>query len=108
MVTEPVKVWLDAGSIGVAIAALFQALPHIAALASLIWLSIRIYETDTFQSFLNWVKPPSRAKLKAIALVTEAKAEAAASVAAAKLEAIKLVNKGEDHKDLNDRRRDIP
>lgn len=39
--------WLDAGSVGVAVATLFGWLPNIAALLSVIWLILRIWETDT-------------------------------------------------------------
>lgn len=43
----------DAGAVGVWIAAMFEWLPEAAALASLIWALIRIYETDTVQELLG-------------------------------------------------------
>ena len=42
--TEHAKNWIDAASIGVAAGTLFQLLPALAALASLVWTGIRIYE----------------------------------------------------------------
>ena len=43
----------DATSIGVALATLVEILPALAALASLIWACIRIYETQTVQKLLK-------------------------------------------------------
>lgn len=43
----------DVTSIGVAMAALVEIVPALAALASLIWACIRIYETETVQRLLK-------------------------------------------------------
>jgi hypothetical protein len=37
--------WLDAGSVGVAVATFFGWMPNIAALLSVVWLLLRIYQT---------------------------------------------------------------
>lgn len=44
---------LDMASISTAFATLMGWLPHLAALASLIWSCIRIYETQTVQRWLK-------------------------------------------------------
>lgn len=43
--------WLDAGSIGVAVATFFGWLPNIAALLSVVWLFLRIWEMDTVKGW---------------------------------------------------------
>lgn len=48
-----VKATGDALSIATVLATLAQWLPAIAALASIIWSAIRIYETETVQRFLG-------------------------------------------------------
>lgn len=50
---EHVKHALDWASVAAAVAALAAWLPPLAALASLVWTGIRIYETKTVQ---GWVK----------------------------------------------------
>ena len=50
---ETVKHFIDTLSIGATIAALAGWLPLVAALASLIWSVIRIYETKTVQRWLR-------------------------------------------------------
>jgi hypothetical protein len=47
------KTIIDLSSITVVLATLVEWLPAAAALASLIWSLIRIYETETFQ---RWIK----------------------------------------------------
>ncbi len=47
------KTIVDVSSITVVLATLVEWLPAVAALASLIWSIIRIYETETFQ---KWVE----------------------------------------------------
>lgn len=54
MSTEATKHVLDALSLGGVLATLAGWLPAIAALASLVWTIIRIFETNTVQS---WRKP---------------------------------------------------
>lgn len=57
---EHVKHWLDGASVAAALAAWAAWLPPLAALASLIWTCIRIYETRTAQGWVRslkeWVK----------------------------------------------------
>lgn len=43
--TEPVTSTLDFSAVGVAVATFFGWLPQVAALLSVIWLVLRIYET---------------------------------------------------------------
>lgn len=47
------KNFLDAASIGTALATLAGWLPHLAAAASLVWSLIRIYETKTMQRIIH-------------------------------------------------------
>jgi hypothetical protein len=47
------KTILDVGAMGVTVGAFFQMLPSVTALASLIWVCIRIYETDTVKGLLG-------------------------------------------------------
>lgn len=51
--SEQIKHWLDALSIGAVIATLAAWLPPMAAFASLVWTLIRIYETKTVQRMLG-------------------------------------------------------
>ena len=44
---------IDLGAIGVTTGALFEVLPSITALASLVWVLLRIYETETVQKLLK-------------------------------------------------------
>jgi hypothetical protein len=52
-VDPTVKAAGDALSIATVLATLAQWLPAVAALASIIWSAIRIYETDTVQGWLG-------------------------------------------------------
>lgn len=52
-IPEQVKVAGDVTSVATVSAALMGWLPAIAALVTIIWTGIRIYETDTVQ---NWLK----------------------------------------------------
>jgi hypothetical protein len=52
------KAVMDVASIGTIVATLVGLLPHLAALASLIWSCIRIYETQTVQKWLDRFKKP--------------------------------------------------
>jgi hypothetical protein len=55
--SEKAKMFLDGLSITAALGALAAWLPPLAALASLIWTGIRIYETKTVQGWLRkWRK----------------------------------------------------
>lgn len=47
------KTLVDISALGVTAGAFFQVLPSITALASLIWVCIRIYETETVKKLLG-------------------------------------------------------
>jgi hypothetical protein len=51
---ETAKHVVDAISVATVIGTLAQILPAIAAAFTIIWTSIRIYETKTVQSILKW------------------------------------------------------
>jgi len=55
-IDEHAKTMLDIASITTVIGTLWGALPALAALFSLIWSIIRIYETKTFQGWLAKIK----------------------------------------------------
>lgn len=52
---ETVKHIADGAAIVVAGASLVGLLPAIAALLTIVWTSIRIYETDTAKRFFTWL-----------------------------------------------------
>ena len=52
---ETVKHIADGAAIVVAGASLVGLLPAVAALLTIIWTSIRIYETDTARRFIAWI-----------------------------------------------------
>lgn len=47
------KTIIDVGAGGVTLGAFFNWLPEATALASLVWVLIRIYETDTVQKLIK-------------------------------------------------------
>tara|TARA_R100000005_G_scaffold90701_1_gene62335 strand:+ start:292 stop:456 length:165 start_codon:yes stop_codon:yes gene_type:complete len=47
------KTIVDIGALGITAGAFFQILPSITALASLVWVCIRIYETETVKKLLG-------------------------------------------------------
>ena len=49
---ETLKSTLDAASVVTAIGTFMNALPAIAALFTIVWTGIRIYETDTIQKMI--------------------------------------------------------
>ena len=49
---EVVKSGMDALSVFTMLGALVQVLPSIAALFTIVWTGIRIYETDTVKNFV--------------------------------------------------------
>lgn len=51
--SEPLKHAADAASLATVLGTLMQFLPPIAALVSIVWTSIRIYETKTVQEWLR-------------------------------------------------------
>lgn len=56
-VPDGIKHLLDALSIGTMLGTLFQMLPNIAALLTIVWTGLRIYESDTVQ---GWLKRPEK------------------------------------------------
>jgi chromate transport protein ChrA len=55
--TEAAKNVVDAVSIGTVVATLAGVLPSIAAIFTICWTAIRIYETETVQKLLGKKKP---------------------------------------------------
>jgi glycerol-3-phosphate acyltransferase PlsY len=51
--TDATKHVLDGASIATAVGTLMQVLPAIAALFTIIWTAIRIYETKTIQKLIG-------------------------------------------------------
>lgn len=60
--TETAKNIVDAVSVGTVIATLAGILPSIAAVFTIVWTVIRIYETDTVQKLLGKEAKPSSDK----------------------------------------------
>jgi hypothetical protein len=52
-ISEPAKHALDALSVVTAVGTLIDMLPEVAALFTIIWTGIRIYETDTVQKIFK-------------------------------------------------------
>ena len=52
-INEVVKHIIDALSLATVVGTLMDALPSVAALFSIIWTAIRIYETDTVQALFK-------------------------------------------------------
>jgi hypothetical protein len=50
---ETVKHMIDGASILTVIGTLVEFLPAVSALLSIVWVAIRIYETDTVQKLVN-------------------------------------------------------
>jgi hypothetical protein len=55
-VDEPIKIAGDIVSVTTVIGTLAGLLPSIAALFTIVWTAIRIYETETIQSLLRKMK----------------------------------------------------
>lgn len=62
-IPEGVKHLFDALSVGAMLGSLFQMLPNIAALITIIWTTIRIFETRTVQGWLGRDKLDGEGKL---------------------------------------------
>lgn len=58
-INEHVKHAIDWTSIGIALGALIQILPSLAAGLSVVWSAIRIYETETVQGWIKLWKTPN-------------------------------------------------
>lgn len=61
--TEQTKTAIDALSIVTVLGALIEALPALAALFTIIWTALRIWETDTVRGWTGRAKP---AKIDAV------------------------------------------
>jgi hypothetical protein len=59
---EVVKVLGDTLSVATVIGTLIQMLPAIAAMFTIVWTGIRIYESDTVQAYLARRKAKANAK----------------------------------------------
>jgi hypothetical protein len=55
--SDTTKHLVDAASVATVVGTLTQILPSIAALFTIIWTAIRIWETDTVQNFFGLKKP---------------------------------------------------
>ena len=53
------KASVDVLSFGVAVGTVTQLLPHLAALLTIIWTLIRIFETDTLRALVRSRRPPA-------------------------------------------------
>jgi|TARA_R110000851_G_C12744142_1_gene531270 hypothetical protein len=51
--SDPIKNLVDVSSVGITIGAFMSWIPEVTALASLVWVIIRIYETDTVQNIFK-------------------------------------------------------
>lgn len=58
--SETFKFVVDALSAGTALGALMGLLPAIAAIFTILWTAIRIYETDTVQSLIGKGRKPKQ------------------------------------------------
>ena len=59
MPTEETKTTIDMAAGGVTLGAYFSWIPEFTAVASLLWVLLRIYETETVQSLINKFKGQS-------------------------------------------------
>lgn len=55
-IDDGVKQTIDLISFSTAMGALMGLLPEIAAIFSIVWSLVRIYESATFQNILSWVR----------------------------------------------------
>lgn len=55
---DAAKYALDGLSVATLLGAIAQLLPHLATLLTVIWMTIRIYETPTFQRWLGKAPTP--------------------------------------------------
>lgn len=62
-IPEGIKHVFDVLSIGTMLGTLFQMLPNIAALLTIVWTSLRIYESATVQGWLGRSKANGKGKL---------------------------------------------
>lgn len=48
---DPIKEWMDWTSFGTIAAAFFKLIPEISSVVGLLWLCIRVWETDTVKEW---------------------------------------------------------
>jgi hypothetical protein len=58
--SEQIKHTVDGVAGVVTVGALMEYLPHVSAILSIVWLVIRIYETDTIQKLLGHKRPEDK------------------------------------------------
>lgn len=58
MTNETAKAVADAASIVTVVGTLMEVLPAVAAIFTIVWTGIRIYETETVQKIFGKSKPP--------------------------------------------------
>jgi hypothetical protein len=58
MTNETAKAVTDAASIATVVGTLMEVLPAMAAIFTIVWTGIRIYETETVQKIFGKSKPP--------------------------------------------------
>ena len=58
MTNETAKAVADAASIATVVGTLMEVLPAVAAIFTIVWTGIRIYETETVQKMFGKSKPP--------------------------------------------------
>lgn len=58
MTNDTAKTVADAASIATVVGTLMEVLPAVAAIFTIVWTGIRIYETETVQKMFGKSKPP--------------------------------------------------
>lgn len=58
MTNDTAKAVADAASIATVVGTLMEVLPAVAAIFTIVWTGIRIYETKTVQKMFGKSKPP--------------------------------------------------
>jgi len=58
MTNDTAKAVADAASIATVVGTLMEVLPAVAAIFTIVWTGIRIYETETVQKMFGKSKPP--------------------------------------------------
>jgi len=58
MTNDTAKAVADAASIATVVGTLMEVLPAVAAIFTIVWTGIRIYETETVQRIFGKSKPP--------------------------------------------------
>jgi len=88
MIQPGTEHWIDAGAIGIVIGSLAGYLPGIASLLTILWMMIRIYETETVR---NWVRQEQKLHEKRLVRNEERKIEAEENVIEKAKEVVKPI-----------------